>query len=252
MSVVINTNTSIKTQTLVYPRPFAPFYPGNIIYLDASKQTSYPTTGSTWYDISGNTNNGTLINSPTFTSANGGAFILDGVNEYVSIPYTSSFATNTLTVDLWFYLSSTGSNYYLVNYGVNSGVAQWYIRNAGNGFNFAAAGTGTPNAVVSDILYSSFPGGFSLNDWYNFTITYTTAGDQGKLYVNGAFFQNIAIVPSGIRPSWSTDPMTFGGYNGAGASYISGSISILQFYNRVLTATEITKNYNGIKGRFGL
>ena len=85
---------------------------GLVMHLDAAQLRSYPTTGTTWTDLSGNGNNGTLINGPTFNSGNGGSIVFDGVNDYVtgfnsiSINTTSSFA-----IEFWFNLTSFTNPY---------------------------------------------------------------------------------------------------------------------------------------------
>jgi hypothetical protein len=55
-----------------------------VLYLDAANTRSYPGTGTTWSDLSRGGNNGSLINGPTFNSANGGSIVLDSVNDYIS------------------------------------------------------------------------------------------------------------------------------------------------------------------------
>ena len=55
---------------------------GLVLNLDAAKTDSYPKIGTAWNDISGNRNNSTLTNGPTFDSRNGGSIVLDGVNDY--------------------------------------------------------------------------------------------------------------------------------------------------------------------------
>ena len=57
---------------------------GLISALDAADRNSYPGSGTTWTDISGNNNNGTLTNGPTFSSTNGGAIVLDGADDYIN------------------------------------------------------------------------------------------------------------------------------------------------------------------------
>ena len=42
---------------------------GALLYLDAGNTNSYSGSGTTWTDLSGNTNNATLVNSPPFTNA---------------------------------------------------------------------------------------------------------------------------------------------------------------------------------------
>ena len=55
---------------------------GLVLYLDAANTKSYPTTGTTWNDLLGAISGGTLINGPTFNSANGGSIVFDGVDDY--------------------------------------------------------------------------------------------------------------------------------------------------------------------------
>ena len=57
---------------------------GLVLYLDAANKKSYPGSGTTWTDLSGNNNTGTLTNGPTFDSNNGGSIVFDGTNDYVS------------------------------------------------------------------------------------------------------------------------------------------------------------------------
>lgn len=63
---------------------------GLVLYLDAANQKSYPGSGTTWTDLSGNGNTGTLTNGPTFSANNNGGIVFDGANDYVSISNSSS------------------------------------------------------------------------------------------------------------------------------------------------------------------
>ena len=56
---------------------------GLVLHLDAARPASYPGSGTTWTDLSGQGNNGTLTNGPTYSSANGGSIVLDGTNDDV-------------------------------------------------------------------------------------------------------------------------------------------------------------------------
>ena len=55
-----------------------------VLCLDAANRRSYPGSGNSWLDLSGNGNNGTLTNGPTYSSANGGSLVFDGVDDYVN------------------------------------------------------------------------------------------------------------------------------------------------------------------------
>ena len=64
---------------------------GLVLCLDAANKKSYSGSGTTWTDRSGNGNNGTLVNGPTFDSGNGGSIDFDGVDDNVNLGNDSSF-----------------------------------------------------------------------------------------------------------------------------------------------------------------
>jgi len=73
---------------------------GLVLCLDAGNTKSYPGSGTTWIDLSGNSNTGTLTNGPTYSSENGGSLVFDGIDDYV----TTSLGTHTpYCIDIWFY-----------------------------------------------------------------------------------------------------------------------------------------------------
>ena len=75
---------------------------GLVLHLDAGNASSYPGSGTTWTDLSGSGNNGTLVNGPTYSSANGGSLSFDGVNDYVSVSNTSQLRPSTeLSIGMW-------------------------------------------------------------------------------------------------------------------------------------------------------
>ncbi len=53
---------------------------GLVLCLDAANKLSYPGSGTSWYDLSGNNYNGTLTNGPTFNNGNGGSIVFDGAS----------------------------------------------------------------------------------------------------------------------------------------------------------------------------
>ena len=71
---------------------------GLVLCLDAADQNSYSGSGNTWTDLSGNGNNGTLINGPTFTSENYGSIIFDGSNDYMSVNNNYNHFAETVIV----------------------------------------------------------------------------------------------------------------------------------------------------------
>jgi hypothetical protein len=78
---------------------------GLVLSLDAANAKSYPGSGNTWFDISGNNNHFTLYNSPSYNTL--GYFVLDGVDDYIRSTNTLNLSnTNVVTVDLWLKVNS--------------------------------------------------------------------------------------------------------------------------------------------------
>jgi hypothetical protein len=223
---------------------------GLVLDLNASSSLSYPGSGTTWTDLSGNGNNGTLVNGVGYNSGNGGSLSFDGVNDYVdcgsnnTLNFTSSFSvsfwmnnnisTNTLEyfVNRWTY--STGS------------YRQWSIDSGGvaNRINFRISSNGTDGGSIgifsTNALYSS--------GWHNICGTWN--GSVMILYIDGG----LVAGPTSITTMVSTPGQkTFIGGGNLGTDFpMSGNISQAQIYNRALTATEVLQNYNALKSFYGL
>jgi hypothetical protein len=86
---------------------------GLVLSLDAGNANSYPGTGTNWADLSGNGLNGTLVNGPTYNSANLGSIVFDGTNDHVTVANNSLLnPTTTISVAAYFNISSFGINSY--------------------------------------------------------------------------------------------------------------------------------------------
>ena len=201
------------------------------LYLDAGQTTSYPGTGTVWTDISGNGNNGTLTNGPTFNGANGGSIVFDGSNDYGTISYT---LTAPFTVTLWFKQTTLLSRGILetIDSGVQNNVPNLLI----------VAGSGILKTYSNNNGYKTVGTDLALNTWYSITVTRTLSSETTYLNGNLIFSNSPATGPI-------TSKINIGvGYGG----YFKGNLSNIQVYNRILTSTEVTQNYNALKGRFGL
>jgi hypothetical protein len=218
---------------------------GLVMYLNAADQNSYPRSGTAWNDISGNTNNGTLVNGPTFNSGNGGSIVFDGVDDYGSISDTSLLNPSNLTVSVWFKLintfgGSTTSGTIIAKHSSGGGSFNGWILYA----SLIAIGISLKNNSTN---YGF--GGLTVNtqNWTNFTLSYVN-NSQAFAYYNGVQYasQNIPtinVATQPIRMAISLD--TF---------WARSNVNIAQtlIYNRALSAAEILQNYNATKTRFGL
>ena len=83
-----------------YVKPLGPptlITTGLVLHLDAGDALSYPGNGNTWNDLSGS-NNGTLLNGPTYNSGNGGSIVFDGINDVVSLGNVLNMGLNSWRV----------------------------------------------------------------------------------------------------------------------------------------------------------
>ena len=219
---------------------------GLVLSLDAADRNSYPSTGTTWFDLSGQGNNGTLTNGPTFNSANGGAIVFDGVDDYVNVPYNTVLNTpNGATYELWIYRSNGGT--FLARGTSDSGATP------DNPRLYVYPGTGQVYYDWSSVgvdKYGYSTANIDANTWNQITLT-ATPGSYMALYINGVDRTGSPFGGTLANPLPNTsDPLIIGGSSWAGV--FTGRIASTKLYNRALSATEVLQNYNALKSRFNL
>jgi len=209
---------------------------GLVLCLDAGNTKSYPGTGTTWTDLSGNGNNGTLVNGVWYNSSNGGALSFDGVNDYVNLnfPFTQSSSENSYTIVMGAKLSTTSS----------ARRQLWSSDNAGYDWGFGA-GEGTRFIIFSG--ESSYTGRAQDTNWHIFTAQWSSSFGT-RLYIDNV----LDISTANIGYDSSIASTTSIGKNPTYGEYWNGNVSFVQLYNRALTASEIQQNFNSLRGRFGV
>lgn len=229
-----------------------------VLYLDAANTKSYPTTGTVWSDLSRRGNNGTLINGPTFNSANGGYITCDGIDDYIEVPDNSilDFGANNFSVEYWFRKLETtvafdniwGPNKW--NTGGSPGTNEWNLQ-IGNGTTGTGDNYGFGVEVGATIYRVISTGTLSLNVWYQ--LVGMRSGGSLQTYLNGVLTDSLS--PSGFTSSSVINNV---GRNlrinnsALNLYYTKADNSIVRIYNKALTATEILQNYNATRGRFGI
>jgi hypothetical protein len=223
---------------------------GLILDLDAAKRDSYPGSGTTWNDISGFQNNGTLTNGPTYSNANGGAIVFDGVDDTTNLGNILNIGLNSWTVSCWFKINSyvSGAQGIIGKTSFRSYTGRYTIFiETGNLY---ALFQPTTNFTVSTSITP-----YNNSQWHQAVMTINRTGFL-TLYVNGVSVgtpSNISST-SGVNLNTSTDYLFVGSYaNNTGQTpfnFFNGSIGTAQIYNRALSDTEILQNYNATKGRY--
>jgi hypothetical protein len=212
---------------------------GLVLCLDAANTKSYPGSGTTWLDLSGNGNTGTLINNTSYSSDNLGSISFDGVDDYFNM--TSNFnvaGVTSYSASFWINLNASTVNkdvrfFWHGNYGV----LVWQTT-ANNLLFYLRTSVGT---VQISTAYSTFRG-----VWTNICVTYD--GSVMRLYVNGEL-KNSGNHSGGII----NDTPTRFWLGGASTEFFTEcSISNCLEYNTVLSAVEVSQNFNALRGRYGI
>lgn len=228
---------------------------GLVVQLDASISSSYPGTGTTWFDIT-STNNGTLTpigTPPTFTAASPTYFTFDGTNQYVNIPDAAAIRPSiggAVTAIIWAYVTS-----YVAFDGL---ISKQFGSPSYDGFSLIF---NTTNRLQLNMNGGSVNGGyvsantnvFSLNTWTMFTCIPRFGGGAGnpsKAYVNTTEVISAANAESSIPVN--TAPLRLVSGIQEGSPYPACRVGSFYYYNRALTAAEITTLFNTTRGRFGV
>ena len=221
---------------------------GLVLCLDAANRKSYPGSGTTWTDLSGNGNTGTLVNGPTYSSSNGGSLSFDGTNDYVNFGIKFQYQDN-FTVECVAKINSTSPSV------GPCGSQNPIITNKDYGWNLMFTGTtgkpnwGIYNSVSASRSVNSTIGNFG--EWVH-CVAYKSGTGIG-LYVNG-ILQGTDTLTSNAVYYYPGYTCTMGGNHPCGNAtyYLNGSVPISRIYNRALSASEIKQNYNATKSRYGL
>jgi hypothetical protein len=218
---------------------------GLVLNLDAGDPRSYPSSGTTWTDLSGNGNNGTLVNGPTYSNADGG-FIDFVSTSAVRVPISSTLQSGYYTIDLWIKFDSFSSpiifsNHYQAN-GTISGIV----------ISTNASGVLTYQTRHNNVCCQTYTNNtLSTNTWYNLTFSYD--GSKIVVYTNGVAVNTISATGThqNINDFYlanNSDQIAGGDYT---SNNLDGKISIFRYYNRALSAAEVAQNYDALRVRYG-
>jgi hypothetical protein len=241
---------------------------GLVLALDAADKNSYIGSGTTWSDLSGNSNNFTISNAPTYAN---NFFTLNGTTQYFSINTASGFFINTTnnfyadvgyawTISVWFKFPVSPTS--LRDVTINGGNCSYCMFGNGGGIGgaetlalFVSGVSGTSAGVHPYYCVVGLRGGktqlslgsVNTNTWNNVVITWN--GSAGRGYFNGVDRGALNNALQGMQVSGYTVGATAGG---ASSHLFEGSIAQTFVYNRAISAAEVLQNYNVTKTRFGL
>jgi hypothetical protein len=231
---------------------------GLVFYVSAAESTSYPGSGTTWTDISTNSNNGTLTNGPTFDSGDGGSIVFDGTDDYVELGSVDSSNAISLagstgqTWEAWFNNDGSGDAYQRI-FDKSSG------GNGANGHFFSLGPSPTDGRIYCRVAGSTsdsgdgyFTGMHTAGNWTHVCITRKndTADTGWNFYSNGVLKGSRSTIDLSVPTN--TTNARIGTWNHAESREFNGKIAVVRLYNKDLSAAEVLQNYNAEKSRYGL
>ena len=226
---------------------------GLVLYLDAANPYSYVSGSAVWNDLSRSQLSGSLTNGPTYSSANLGSIVFDGVDDYVNgIGSISDFSfiqnTGVFTISSWVKLTNlSGGRYFLGNNDGTTGAKGFYFGYDGsNGRLWLFITYGLGGQATISYIRTNF---FTDNNWV--FVTCVGNGTTCQFYKNGQIFSDSGTLGT-FSTGDSTRTLSIGRVNNYNGEYWQGNVAQTSIYNRSLSATEIQQNYNATKGRFGL
>jgi hypothetical protein len=210
---------------------------GLLLCLDAGNRKSYGGTGNVWRDLAGS-NNGTLTNGPTFSSANGGSIVFDGSDDFVQ--YSGSFTVTAATFVTWIRRNGNQGTYDGILYSRGTNIT-------GTSFSTNNQLGYTWNNAVNTYTWNS---SLTLPDltWCMCAISITSNSATAYLCQSTGL---TTATNSVSHTSTILDDIKIG-QDDFGGRFFTGNIAQAQIYNRALTPTEIQQNYNATKGRYNL
>lgn len=270
-----NVTNGIFSNFLVYNRPLAPtevlqnyqamlprfvgeniVSSGLVLYLDAGYSTSYPGTGTSWFNVAGTPGaTGTLFNSPTYSPSNGGILTFDGTDDYATVPFTTNYPDFTIN----FFFRLTGAKTYSYAFSTGNGNASESFQiefndpDAGNTARTLWCWWKSTSGFDGGLYVGSTgtPGSWNDNTWRMLTFTHT--GSTNILYINGVLATFSTAGDQTIPFFGGTNcVISIGRRQASGSLYYQGNLPIVSVYNRVLSPSEVLQNFNAQKSRFGL
>jgi hypothetical protein len=210
------------------------------MFLDAGNASSYPGSGTAWTDLSGNSRNGTLTGGPTYTSADGGAIIFDGTNDFVQC--SGSITATAATFVTWMRRNGPQDDFDGIIYSRSATATGISFFGTTNKISY------TWNNAVNTYTWDS---GLTIPDltWCMVAVSVTSTTATAYLCQSSGITSATNTVS---HTSTTLDDIKVGADELGGFRFFNGRIATAMIYDRALSADEITQNFNALRSRYGL
>jgi hypothetical protein len=225
---------------------------GLVLSLDAGNTKSYPGSGTTWTDLSGNGNTGTLVNGVGYNSGNLGSLSFDGTDDSSDFGNILQLGTESRTYCCWYRqgVTSFPTNVYLITKTDNTTTAYRQALGFRTNGSIYVILRGQSNVSYDTIITNP------KNDTNWHYLVWVL--DRTSNYL--IYQDNILVDTKDISPIVSQNfqlnrPLRIGSYNTTDnepVNWYNGNISQVSIYNRALSAAEVAQNFNATRGRFGI
>jgi hypothetical protein len=228
---------------------------GLVLYLDAANPDSYPGSGNTWFDISGNGNHFTLYNGVSFSGSDKGVLVFDGVNDYASSNNNINLNQfSQIVVEVYCRTNSSPTTSGMIF----ESTSNW--NSVTGGLGFAINSNGSVFTLNSNHTNHNTQGARNYlstdnSQWNQHVNIFSKIADStGRLtYLNSNLTNFVTgnTITAGDNRSFANDIFYIGSRSGTGV-FFNGNISILKIYGLKNSSDQVLQNYNATKTRFGL
>ena len=236
-----NNYICMRLGVIVEPEPM--ISDGLVLRLDAANSNSYPGTGTTWNDLSGNASH-VALTSTSYSPAVGGSIVFNGTSSFANFNANIG-STNTVTVDMWVKTNSlnapNGSMYF--------GFGQYDVWTKGGNIGFNTSGGDLYGLTSTRVESLEIEGA-----WKHLVFVMNTGStSNNKIYVNGVNQTALSQVYTGfnsVNANFNSGAGRIAGWRNDSSWLMNLNVASFKIYNRELSQQEITNNFNASRQQF--
>jgi hypothetical protein len=220
---------------------------GLVLHLDAAKRDSYPGSGTVLRDLTGSSITGSLINDPGFSGiAKDASIEFDGTNDWLNIPGGDTLVKGKTQFSMGVMVKFTSLSFLGVVIGVPSyGCTKNIVISTFEDGNLTFYNDDLitcRSVVLNEYL--------ELNKWIYIMATFDGTTSTLHAIKDGTLTSQASTLVTGSSNNF--DDYNVFSLMGRGNNFLGGYLGSAFVYDRALTASEISQNFNALRGRYGI